>query len=106
MAAARNLGHIGRTEVVDIELHRLLGILGLYMHVLDRKGHGGSPRHSPASRPVHDIPVGLSQRAYFAGTFADLAVKCSVKTANGSALAAAVLDFFRLRHGNISGIAR
>jgi hypothetical protein len=64
------------------------------MHVLDRKGHGGSPRHSPASRPVHDIPVGLSQRAYFAETFADLAVKCSVKTANGSALAAAILDFF------------
>jgi hypothetical protein len=55
---------------------------------------------------VHDIPVGLSQRAYFAETFADLAVKCSVKTANGSALAAAILDFFRLGHGNISGIAR
>jgi hypothetical protein len=55
---------------------------------------------------VHDIPVGLSQRAYFAGTLADLAVKCSVKTANGSALPAAILDFFRLGHGNISGIAR
>jgi hypothetical protein len=43
---------------------------------------------------VHDIPVGLSQRAYFAETFADLAVKCSVKTANESALGAVILDFF------------
>jgi pimeloyl-ACP methyl ester carboxylesterase len=66
------------------------------MHVLDRKGHGGSPRRSPASRPLHDIPVGLSQRAYFAEMLADLAVKCSVKTANGSALAAAILELFSL----------
>ncbi len=28
----RDLGNIGRTEIVDIELHRLLGILGLDMH--------------------------------------------------------------------------
>jgi hypothetical protein len=43
---------------------------------------------------VHDIPVGLSQRAYFAETLADLAVKCSIITANGSALAAGILDVF------------
>jgi hypothetical protein len=47
MAALRDLGHIGCTEIVDIELHGLLGILGLHMHMLDRKGHHRSPCRRP-----------------------------------------------------------
>src|SRR6202045_180934 len=70
----RDLGHIGRTEIVDIELHGLLGILGLDMHVLDRKGHDRSPYRSPAARHDHDIALGFGQRASLSEASADLAV--------------------------------
>ena len=42
-AAAGNFGLHGRAEVVDVELRRLLGIAGLYVHMLDGIGHGHSP---------------------------------------------------------------
>src|SRR5260370_40513645 len=94
MAAARDLGHIGRTVIVDIELHGLLGILGLYMHVLDRKGQDRSPYRSPAARHDHDIALGFGQRASLSEASADLAVKCSERTAKLLACAAGILGFF------------
>ena len=97
MPAARDLGHIGRTEIVDVELHRLLGVLGFYMHVLDRKGHDRTPYRSPAARHDHDIALGFGQRASLSEAFADVAVKCSEKTAKLSTSAAAILGFSRLR---------
>lgn len=72
MPAAGNLGHVGRAEIVDVELHRLLGILGFYTHVLDRKGYDRSPYRSPAARHDHDIALG--QQATLSEAPADLAV--------------------------------
>src|SRR5256885_2389765 len=43
IATRTHVGDQGRTEVVDVELHRLLGIARLHVHVMSPERHEGSP---------------------------------------------------------------
>ena len=49
IATRTHVGDQGRAEVVDVELHRLLGVARLHVHVMSAERHEGSPSGRPVS---------------------------------------------------------